>query len=546
MKKIMSVKDFKFEQGVVCRNSADGERMKDLIIKLGGSCMYNGGDWVFFPNEVEHCDLPFARDKGFDLVEYSDIVILEDYFRDVKRSLESFENGWAIVISNREQWDLFAAYCDLLGVRNLPFPTKVSLKCHEEFPVAAFPKRGKGLSSYSAAVLTSNNFVISFEHWVKGGVNLKQFKKDAAEKTLPSIPMKDFKDSWTIWCDTEAEWKELMHLGTSEGVKWRSGAKLTALDLFTHPGTGFLPAGDGTPLRATFKESSDTEDYLYIRFKDWKAGSRTFSVGRLDSVVKLDIIDKLPATEPPTAQDLMSSLEKSVVDGKEPASTLASLNLGVAASTPTSPELAKAIKFIKDFGVVRNPYLVEPTGGAFDFTKYMEVLKDRGLDPQEVSTTPAETDKKEDTPYKFVQQEQAVKTTEYQKIAWSFPTYSRTCYMYDELFKDQLSPELVEKVESQIGYVSSPAKKENSMLAPLVFVSSAVRRAAWSALDWAFVSPIKKTVKPVGTVAQFTICYTTLALIGYLAYSAYSDPTAMVSWISELSPVEIRFKQPQE
>jgi hypothetical protein len=517
MKKIMSVKDFKFEQGVVCRNSADGERMKDLIIKLGGSCMYDCGDWVFFPNEVEHCDLPFARDKGFDLVEYSDIVILEDYFRDVKRSLESFENGWAIVISNQEQWDLFAAYCDLLDIRN-SFGAKVSFMFHEEFPVASFPKRGKGLVGYSAAVLTSRNFVISFEEWVKGGVNLKQFKKDAAEKTLPSIPMKDFKDNWTIWCDTEAEWDELMRLGESEGVRWCSGSKLTEYEPSHTADMGFSPnGGDSLPLpTATHDSRRSVGRHLYIRFKDWKAGSRIFSVGGLDSSEKRDITDKLPATEPPTAQDLKKSLENMVV-GKEPASALDSLNLGVAASTPTSPELAKAVKFIKDFGVTRNPHMAAATGATYDFSKDMTM-----------------------------QQEQAVKTTGYQLIPWSFPAYASMCDMSEELFKDQLSPELVEKVESQIGHISSPAKKENSMLAPLVFVSSAVRRAAWSALDWAFVSPIKKTVKPVGTVAQFTICYTTLALIGYLAYSAYSDPTAMVSWISELSPVEIRFKQPQE
>jgi hypothetical protein len=275
-----------------------------------------------------------------------------------------------------------------------------------------------------------------------------------------------------------------------------------------------------------FTECNDFEGRPYIRFKDWKAGSRIFSVGGLDSIVKLDITDE------------------SLVDGKEPAIALGSINSVAGTTLPTSKDMANAIATIKNFR--SKPYLVEPTEIAFDFATYMEVLKDRGLDPQEVTTTPTETDKKEDTPHKFVQQEHEVKTTGYQQIAWSFPAYSRTCYMYDELFKDQLSPELVEKVESQIGHVSSPAKKENSMLAPLVFVSSAVRRAAWSALDWAFVSPIKKTVKPVGTVAQFTICYTTLALIGYLAYSAYSDPTAMVSWISELSPVEIRFKQPQE
>jgi len=529
MKKIMSVRDFKFEQGVVCRNAAAILRMKDLI-KLRNEVSHQT-DWVFFPHEQEHCDLVFARDAGFDLVEYSDIVILEDCFRDVKRSLESFENGWAIVISNQEQWDLFAAYCDLLGVRNSSFGGKVSFMYHNEFPVAAFPKRGKGLVSSSAAVLTSNNFVISFEDWVKGDVSLKQFKKDAAEKTLPSIPLKDFKDNWTIWCDTEAEWDELRKLADAQGLRWNSGDKLTTCDPFTESGMGMLPGGGDTPNRVLFTEWNDFAGRPYIRFKEWKAGSRTFSVGGLDSVVKRDITDKLPVTDAPTAHDLMSSLEKSVVDGKAPAIALDSPNNVSDTNLPTYDAIVKAVKFIKDFGVTRNPYMAAATGATYDFTKDMTMQEEHAVKTNyqvEIGKPPS--------PYQEVKLVTPVK---------GVVNFQETV---DKVYNPYAAPKENPVATAPFASkpVSSPAKKENSMLAPLVFVSSAVRRAAWSALDWAFVSPIKKTVKPVGTVAQFTICYTTLALIGYLAYSAYSDPTAMVSWISELSPVEIRFKQPQE
>jgi len=517
MKKIMSVKDFKFEQGVVCRNMAEVQRMRGLFINLGHDCFIYSDEWVFFPYELEQCDLRFAKSKGFDLVEYSDTIIVEDYFRDVKFPLSKFPKDACLVCRSRSEYELLQAYADAVGFR-----TPISGKKLSELPMpeglhacCLYPTRTE-VDEKTIGTEAPSYQEIYFDFWRKGATifttSYVRYIPIEGPTRLAPIPLKDFKDNWTIWCDTEAEWDELMELGTSAGVKWRSGSQLTAYGPYNVAGTGFLPAGDGTPLRATFEEYSDTQDYLYIRFKDWKAGSRIFSVDGLDSSKKLDITNELPATEAPTAEDLMKSLEKATV------------------AETTAP---------------------------YDFRTYMQMLRDRGLDPKEVPAEVAGTDKPTTTfkqqeldykiaPYQKVSQDNSAKTTGYWQADWSCPAFASEFEISKEILKDQISPQVLEKVNSAIGSVSSPAKKEDSMLAPLVFVSSAVRRAAWSALDWAFVSPIKKTVKPVGTVAQFTICYTTLALIGYLAYSAYSDPTAMVSWISDLSPVEIRFKQPQE
>lgn len=83
-------------------------------------------------------------------------------------------------------------------------------------------------------------------------------------------------------------------------------------------------------------------------------------------------------------------------------------------------------------------------------------------------------------------------------------------------------------------------------MALFTLASKKVRSLAYGAIDWAFVSPLKRTFKPVATIAQFSICYLTLAAAGYFAYGLYQNPQSVVEWISEISPVEIRLKNTEE
>lgn len=89
---------------------------------------------------------------------------------------------------------------------------------------------------------------------------------------------------------------------------------------------------------------------------------------------------------------------------------------------------------------------------------------------------------------------------------------------------------------------SYPKQEKTKMLLPFAFAASVARKAAWSVFDWAFVSPVKKTLSPVNTLLQFAVCYGTIAAVVYLGYRGYSDPQAVLSWISDMSPIEIRIK----
>jgi hypothetical protein len=101
-----------------------------------------------------------------------------------------------------------------------------------------------------------------------------------------------------------------------------------------------------------------------------------------------------------------------------------------------------------------------------------------------------------------------------------------------------------EEIISPAANAAKP-QKENKM-ALFSLASKKVRSLAYGALNWAFISPLKRTFKPVATIAQFSVCYLTLAAAGYFAYGLYQNPQSVVEWISELSPVEIRLKNSEE
>lgn len=101
-----------------------------------------------------------------------------------------------------------------------------------------------------------------------------------------------------------------------------------------------------------------------------------------------------------------------------------------------------------------------------------------------------------------------------------------------------------EEIISPAAKAAKPQKE--SKMALFSLASKKVRGLAYGALDWAFISPLKRTFKPVATIAQFSICYLTLAAAGYFAYGLYQNPQSVVEWISEISPVEIRLKNTEE
>jgi hypothetical protein len=427
MKKIMSVSDFKFEQGVLCNDLFEVGRMRTLMIRLGKSCFVSEHQLVFFPNEKQWCDYEFAKERGFNLVNYSDIIILEDYFRDIKIDLKDFGNR-EIVCHSSEEWELLCAYAASKG-----FKWRSGKDLKDYVPSTSFngitlaPTKLPGVVWGHVNEAPLDQFIY-FADWVRGSTEFVEgseyvFPNGDTKQDYP-IPLIDFEKHWCIWCATVGEWDRLMQYAEKAGLVWASGQKVSKRSAFISSGTGITFDIRKSDKLAVYETNLYDPDLWYIRLSDWEAGRKTFSIAGIDSPEKIDIMDTTDVTN----TQLTSTDAKTLTED----------------------------------------YFTCVTHSTQPFCYFVEDLLD---------TSPV-----------------------------------------------------------------SPAKKEKSMLAPFVFVSSAVRRASWSVFDWAFVSPLKKTVKPVGTVAQFTICYTTLAFLGYLSYSAYNDPQAVLTWISDLSPIEVKFK----
>lgn len=120
------------------------------------------------------------------------------------------------------------------------------------------------------------------------------------------------------------------------------------------------------------------------------------------------------------------------------------------------------------------------------------------------------------------------------RYEFSCTSYSPSMYIPGSMFEDDL--------DCGTGSV----KKEETTMALLSLCIRNIRKVVWSVVAWAFVSPLKRTFKPVATIAQFSVCYLTLVAAGYFAYGLYQNPQSVVEWISELSPVEIRLKNSEE
>lgn len=124
---------------------------------------------------------------------------------------------------------------------------------------------------------------------------------------------------------------------------------------------------------------------------------------------------------------------------------------------------------------------------------------------------------------------------------------STTCIPKLECSVDSY-PRSAEKTSEAVNNPAVDAAKpqKESKMALLSLASKKVRGLVYGVLDWAFISPLKRTFKPVATITQFSICYLTIAAAGYFAYGLYQNPQSVVEWISEISPVEIRLKNTEE
>lgn len=100
---------------------------------------------------------------------------------------------------------------------------------------------------------------------------------------------------------------------------------------------------------------------------------------------------------------------------------------------------------------------------------------------------------------------------------WDVPEYQEI----GNLFKEWPIRSLTCTYDPTYSLNNRPKKEKNRMLLPFAFAASAVRKAAWSVFDWAFVSPVKKTLSPVNTLLQFAVCYGTIAAVVYLGYRGY-------------------------
>ena len=89
---------------------------------------------------------------------------------------------------------------------------------------------------------------------------------------------------------------------------------------------------------------------------------------------------------------------------------------------------------------------------------------------------------------------------------------------------------------------SAKTPKKESKMALLSFASKTVRNAAWSVVDWAIVTPTKNTCRPVVKITQYALCYTILATVAYSGWSLYQNPNWVFEKVTQLSPIEIRFK----
>lgn len=341
-----------------------------------------------------------------------------------------------------------------------------------------------------------------------------------------------------------------MAYARSKGFTWRNGQDLSELPF----NGGFLP------FRRTFLRDSAKPDYQYIQFSDWINGSKEFTKGKLPEMdARIMPLVENPQT-PATNRIPLTSFKKNMVVWCKTEQEWDSL---MHLADAEGIKWASGDAMTKWRPVIRGNCGLRPTGCEYNVNRALTRLNDDIIGDYYITfeewfhgsrvffkdSLHSKLEYTLDKTGELVKIEESPKSQPDSLPTWKVGDATlgqilHLDYAYKTFDNSFITPRLLlEDVIKVPVPVSSPAKKENPMiLAPLSLASSAVRRSVWSVLDWAFFSPIRKTVKPVGTVAQFTICYATLAFVGYLAYSLYSDPQSMVSWISEMSPVEIKIK----
>lgn len=136
-----------------------------------------------------------------------------------------------------------------------------------------------------------------------------------------------------------------------------------------------------------------------------------------------------------------------------------------------------------------------------------------------------------------------------QLLTWTFqeskPFPTPTYHISKEILEDTINPaEKSAKPDKESKMASglplNPVEEKKMTL--LAFASKTVRNAAWSVVDWVLITPTKNTLRPVGKVVQYSMAYAILGALAYSGWSLYQNPSWVFEKVTELSPIEIRFK----
>lgn len=95
-------------------------------------------------------------------------------------------------------------------------------------------------------------------------------------------------------------------------------------------------------------------------------------------------------------------------------------------------------------------------------------------------------------------------------------------------------------VASYEAVMSKPLNKESIMKS---FLMRSMLRMVAAPIMWAFVTPLRNTMKPASKLIQYGICYLTLGALVYGGYSVYQDPSMITDAMLNMLPFEVNWKE---